>query len=71
MSREEALRSLTLWPAFAAFEEGRRGSIEPGKLADFTVLDTDLMTVPVADILTARVLMTVVGGEIVYDGRVD
>jgi hypothetical protein len=66
MTREEALKSLTLWPAFAAFEEAERGTIEVGKRADLTVFDRDLLTVPEREILTANPLLTVVGGEVVH-----
>jgi predicted amidohydrolase YtcJ len=66
MTREEALLSLTKWPAYAAFEEAERGTIEVGKRADLTVFDRDLLTVPEAEILKAEVVMTVVGGEIVF-----
>jgi hypothetical protein len=66
VSRDEALKMFTRYPAFAAFEEDRRGSIEPGKWADLTVLDHDIMTIPEADILTTRNVMTVIGGEVVY-----
>lgn len=66
LSREEALRSLTLWPAYAAFEEGERGTIEPGKRADFTIYGEDLMIVPLERIPEVPLFMTVVGGEIVY-----
>ena len=66
VTREQALKMFTLWPAFAAFEEASRGTIEVGKLADFTILDQDIMRVPEADILKARTLHTVVNGEIVY-----
>ncbi|MFG0326512.1 MAG: amidohydrolase [Phycisphaerales bacterium JB037] len=66
MTREEALRAFTLDAAYAEFAEGTRGSITPGKRADFVVLDTDIMTCEPADILKARVLMTVIDGEIVY-----
>jgi predicted amidohydrolase YtcJ len=69
-SREEALRMLTLWPAYAAFEEEQRGSIEVGKWADLTVLSADIpMRIPAPDILKTRCEMTVVGGEIVYDAE--
>jgi predicted amidohydrolase YtcJ len=57
---------LTLWPAYGAFQENRRGSIEIGKYADFTVFDNDLMTIPEADILTSENIMTIVGGRITY-----
>jgi predicted amidohydrolase YtcJ len=68
VTREQALKMFTIWPAYAAFEEGLRGSIEVGKLADFTVLSADIMKIPEIDILKARCVMTVVGGEIVYQG---
>ncbi len=66
VSRDVALKMLTIWPAYAAFQERDRGTIEVGKLADLTVFDKDLMTVPAPDILTANVTMTMVGGRIVY-----
>jgi len=66
MTRDQALKAFTLWPAVAAFEEAERGSIEVGKWADFTIFDKDIMTVPDAEILTARNMITVVNGEIVY-----
>jgi predicted amidohydrolase YtcJ len=56
----------TLWPAYAAFQEKERGSIEPGKLADLTVLSADILGIPAPQILETRALMTIVGGEIVY-----
>ncbi|HEU4623138.1 MAG TPA: amidohydrolase [Steroidobacteraceae bacterium] len=66
VSRAQALKMLTLAPAYAAFQEGERGSIEVGKQADFTVFDRDLMTVPDREILRARVTMTIIGGELAY-----
>ena len=66
MSREEALRSWTIEGAYAAFEEDRKGSLEPGKIADFVMLSGDIMTMPAAEILKTRVTMTVVGGKIVF-----
>jgi hypothetical protein len=66
MSRMEALESYTINNAYAAFEEDVKGSITPGKLADITVLDRDIMTVPEPEIASARVEMTIVGGEIRY-----
>ena len=58
---------LTRWPAYAAFQEKEKGSIEKGKLADLTILSDDIMKIPEAKILQTRCLMTVIGGEIVYD----
>jgi predicted amidohydrolase YtcJ len=66
VSRDQALRMLTLSPAYAAFQEKERGSIETGKLADFTVLSADLMQIPAAQILETRVVMTIIGGEVVH-----
>jgi hypothetical protein len=67
MTHEEALRSMTIWPAYAGFQEKDLGSLTAGKYADFVVLDRDIMTVPDADILHARVLATYVGGKAVYE----
>lgn len=69
MTREQALKSYTLDAAFGAFQEAEKGSIEVGKLADFTVLDQDIMTIPEADILQTRVMHTIVGGEIKYSRK--
>ena len=66
VSREDALKMLTIWPAYAAFEEKDKGSIEIGKLADFTVLSRDIMRIPEAEILETQNEMTVIGGEIIY-----
>jgi predicted amidohydrolase YtcJ len=66
VSRLEALKMLTLWPAYAAFEEDLAGTIAVGKRADFTVLSADLLTIPETDILRARCLMTIIGGEVVF-----
>ena len=66
MSREEALASMTLWPAYASFTEPQAGSITPGKFADFVVLDQDIMTVAPERILETQVLMTVLAGRVVY-----
>jgi len=67
MSREETLRSYTIDAAYGAFEEDIKGSIEAGKLADFTVFTKDIMTIPEEEILTAEIGMTVVNGEIVFE----
>jgi predicted amidohydrolase YtcJ len=66
LAREQALKMFTIWAAFAAFEENVKGSIEPGKLADLTVLSADIMKIPAPEILKTRCMMTVIGGEIVY-----
>ena len=66
MTREEALRSMTIWPAFAAFQEQVMGSLRPGKYADFVILDRDIMTVADKDILGTKILATYVGGKPVY-----
>ena len=66
LSREQALGLFTTAAAYAAFMEDDLGTIEAGKLADFTVFDRDLMTVPEAEILDAKAVMTVVNGDIVY-----
>jgi predicted amidohydrolase YtcJ len=69
VTRAEALKMLTLWPAYAAFEEKDRGTIEVGKRADFTVLSADIMREPEPDILKTRCVLTIVAGEIVHDVR--
>ena len=66
LSREETLRSITLWAAKASFEEGEKGSLEPGKWADFVVLDTDLMKASPEEILKATILETRIAGEKVF-----
>ena len=66
MTRDEALRSWTIEGAYAGFEEKIKGSLEPGKLADFVLLSDDITRIPPAEILKTHVVMTVVGGEVVY-----
>lgn len=66
MTPDEALRSLTVWPAYGAFQEDRLGRISPGMYADLTVLDHDIYHDPAADLPQASVLMTMVGGNVVY-----
>ena len=68
-TRDQALKMFTIWPAFAAFEEKLRGSIEVGKLADFTILSADIMKIPEMEILKTRNVMTVINGEIVFEGK--
>lgn len=67
LSRREALKSWTLEGAYAAFEENQKGSLEPGKLADFILLSDDVMTMPEANIWKTKVTMTFLGGRIVYE----
>ncbi|WP_375203441.1 amidohydrolase [Hyphococcus sp.] len=66
VTREEALKMFTIWPAYASFQEETLGTIEPGKRADFTVFSEDIMTIPEEDILTVEPVMTVVDGEIIF-----
>lgn len=69
MTREQALKAFTLWPAIAAFEEAERGSIAVGKRADFTILDRDIMKVPEADILGTRNTMTIINGAVAWESK--
>jgi predicted amidohydrolase YtcJ len=69
VSREQALKMFTIWPAYAAFEENDKGSIEVGKLADFTVLSNDIMKIPEPEILKTHCVMTIIGGEIEFEDR--
>ena len=66
MSRAQALRSYTLDAAYAAFEEDSKGSLTAGKLADITVLTKDITRVPADEILATGVVLTIVGGRVVY-----
>jgi predicted amidohydrolase YtcJ len=67
MTRDEALKSMTIWPAYASFMEKDAGSLSPGKYADFVVLDRDIMTVADREIVGTRVLATYIGGRAVYE----
>ena len=67
VSREQALKMFTLWPAYAAFEEKMKGSLEVGKLADLTVLSADIMKISEPEILKTECVMTVINGEVVYE----
>ena len=69
VSREEALKMFTIWPAYAAFEDTLRGTIEVGKLADLTILSADIMKIAAPQILKTRNVMTVINGEIVYEAK--
>lgn len=66
VTRAEALKMFTAWPAYASFREKDLGTIEPGKLADFTAFSGDLMTLPEADILKVEPVLTVVGGVVAF-----
>ncbi len=66
LTREQALRAMTIWAAYANFEEKERGSIEVGKMADFVLTDKDLMQIKNEEMRDVNVLKTVVGGEVVY-----
>lgn len=66
LSRENTLRGMTIWGAYANFEEAEKGSIEAGKFADFVILDTDIMKCPIGKVPSAKVLYTFIGGENVY-----
>ena len=63
LSREEALRGMTIWAAYSNFEEDEKGSLEAGKFADFVVLDKDIMKVDEAALPSTKVLATFVNGE--------
>ena len=67
MTREEALKSMTIWPAYAGFMETTTGSLTPGKFADFVILDRDIMTIPESSILGTGVIATYIGGKAVYE----
>ncbi len=69
MTRDEALKSITIWPAYAGFQEKELGSLTPGKYADFVVLDQDVMRVAPEMVLRTRVLSTWVGGRAVYEAK--
>ena len=66
LSREETLKGMTIWAAYANFEEEEKGSIEPGKFADFVILDRDIMEVEIDSVPETKVMATFVNGEQVY-----
>ncbi|AFK04065.1 Amidohydrolase 3 [Emticicia oligotrophica DSM 17448] len=66
LTREQALRAMTIWSAYANFEEKERGSIEAGKMADFVILEDDIMLAPKEKLRNVKVLNTFVGGEKVF-----
>jgi predicted amidohydrolase YtcJ len=69
MSRRQALKSYTIDAAYGAFEEDIKGSIEVGKLADFTILDQDIMAIEENEILKTQVAMTIVGGKVLFERK--
>ena len=69
LTREEALKGMTIWAAFANFEEDEKGSIEVGKFADFTILDKDIMTVDEKELPNTKVVATFINGELVYEAE--
>ena len=69
LTREEALRGMTIWAAFANFEENEKGSIEVGKFADFTILDKDIMEVDEKELPNTKVIATFINGELVYEAK--
>ncbi len=69
LTREQALRGITIWPAKANFEEKEKGSIEVGKYADFVMLDKDIMKINGADMPKVKVLKTYINGERVYEKK--
>ena len=71
LSEIEALKGMTIWGAYANFEDKEKGSIEAGKVADFIILDRDIIKVSEKRILKTRVVATLVGGKIVYSNRIN
>lgn len=69
VSREDAIRGMTIWAAKAAFQEGTKGSLEKGKYADIVILDKDLLKAPKEEILKAKVTATLINGEIVHSAK--
>jgi predicted amidohydrolase YtcJ len=67
MTRDEALKAMTIWAAFAGFQEQVTGSLTPGKFADFVILDRDIMTVPESEILGTHVTATYIAGRAVFE----
>lgn len=71
LTRMQALRGMTIWGAYANFEEKEKGSIEVGKAADFVILDRDILKVNEKRILKSRVVATLLEGQIVYSNRIN
>ena len=68
LTRAEALKGMTLDPAYASFSEHELGSLEKGKKADFVVLDQDIMQIDMSKVLSTKVEATVIDGEVLYGG---
>ena len=66
LTREETLKGMTIWAAYANFEEKEKGSIEKGKFADFVILDKDIMKINIDEVPNVKVVSTFVNGEKVY-----
>lgn len=66
LSREQTLRGMTIWAAYANFEEHEKGSIEKGKFADFIILDKDIILCPEEELLNTKALYTFINGEVVF-----
>jgi predicted amidohydrolase YtcJ len=66
LTRQQALETYTVNPAYACFEEDSKGSLAPGKLADVTVFSQDIMTIPEDQILDTEILYTIIGGKILH-----
>jgi predicted amidohydrolase YtcJ len=71
LSRMEALSGMTKWGAYANFEEDQKGSIEVGKVADFIILDRDIILEKESNILKTRIVATLLNGNIVYSNRIN
>jgi len=69
LSRQESLKGMTIWAAYANFEDREKGSLEAGKLADFIILDKDIMRCPIKQVLHANVLATYINGEKVFSAK--
>ncbi len=69
MTRQQALESYTVNPAYAAFEEDIKGTLTPGKLADITVFSKDIITIPEDEILSTEVVYTIIGGKIIFNKK--
>jgi predicted amidohydrolase YtcJ len=66
LSRLDALRAVTLWPAWLSFDDDKLGSLEPGKLADLVVIDRDYLACPVKELREIKVLRAMVAGKTVF-----